>query len=118
MDDGFDLWDSQNYECWFQAVIDQGQWVQRTSSANDVAPKVTSPAKTSSTPFCKNCNIQMVIRTNRQTEQQFYGCPNYHEKRCKSIPLKNRSLLSSWSRSISEAEENAYEEYARDIGDR
>lgn len=32
-----------------------------------------------SAPRCPECNSMMVLRTNRQTNEQFYGCSAYPE---------------------------------------
>lgn len=110
-----------DYECWLNAVIEQGPNPPSLDSwrLSELAPaKVESSRQrvtTSDAPFCGSCRIQMVIKTNRTTNEQFYGCPNYREKRCKSIPL-NKGRVRSYYPNI--ALESDYEEYSRDIGDR
>jgi ssDNA-binding Zn-finger/Zn-ribbon topoisomerase 1 len=138
MDDGFDLWDSQNQDCWFHAVIEQGKYCSPTKAAKrnanvDSVPKQQNSVN-STAPFCKSCNIQMVVKSNRTTGDQFYGCPNYSVKRCKSVPLAGQTTTSAtrqndfspnwstWCRKYtsypSDLMEAEYEAYAADIGDR
>lgn len=110
-----------DYELWFSAVITQGQNPSQQDSWQLSEPAPSKPqaprqwVTTSGAPLCGSCRIQMVIKTNRTTNEQFYGCPNYREKRCKSIPM-NKGGVRSYYPNI--ALESDYEEYSRDIGDR
>ena len=127
---------------WQDAVIAQGKWspslssVQRTNAKNlPSSDNFSSPGA----PLCTRCNVPMVVKRNRTTQDQFYGCPNYSRTKCKSMPLTVSERSNSeyeagdhafgkhgafanwmphWTHAPSDVLEAMYEVYAADIGDR
>lgn len=37
-------------------------------------------------PFCPNCGATMILKT--KGEGKFYGCPNWRERGCKTLPYE------------------------------
>ena len=62
------------------------QWAVDEDEYELVSEAASSSVDTNRPPNCPNCGCRMVVRTNRVSQEQFYGCPRYPQ--CKgTYPL-------------------------------
>lgn len=59
------------------ALLSMIREVQTSAPARQTAPSVTSKQTTPATPDCPKCGAAMVNRSNRRTDDTFWGCPKY-----------------------------------------
>ena len=85
--DPIDPMSGDDFESWFNAVVEQDQRLVGVSRAWKSTAAIADPHA----PTCGRCNIKMTIKSNHTTGDKFYGCPNYGRTKCKSIPLKATS---------------------------